>query len=343
MSFQYQFDKTSRKFKCPSCGQRRFVRLVDTITKAYLDEGYGACDRKDNCGYSLFPCSEDCIQYSYASKRYTGVQSKGKQQVPIPQRILDATLRYYQHNTFLLNLIGNVPFPFEVDRVQRVAELYSIGTVHTSLKQNATTFPFIDRYDKIRAIQVKEFDETNHTKKYGTTFIHSLMEAKCKKQGESLPSWLVDYGTNDSKVSCLFGEHLLKRYPYHTIAIVEAPKSCVISTLYNGFPSDSIDNFLWLSCYNLSGLTVERCKPLQGREIVLFPDLSNDGSSFKKWQKQGEKIQKALHRTTIITSRMLEIIATQKQRNEGLDIADFFIQEDWRKFRQPMSSYCRSM
>jgi hypothetical protein len=106
----------------------------------------------------------------------------------------------------------------------------------------------------------------------------------------------------------------------------------VYATLYYGFPNDDQTNYLWLSSFNLSGLTTDRCKTLKGRSITLYPDLSAESASFHKWNEQAHKLRKKLHGTTIKVSTMLEDYATQEQKNRGLDLADFLIQEDWKLF-----------
>src|SRR5690606_6321277 len=49
--FRYILDKSSKKFPCPSCGKRRFVRYLDTTTGEYISDEYGRCDREQNCGH----------------------------------------------------------------------------------------------------------------------------------------------------------------------------------------------------------------------------------------------------------------------------------------------------
>ena len=63
----------------------------------------------------------------------------------------------------------------------------------------------------LRAVQVKQFDEQNHTT--GTDFLHSIIEKHHTRNNKPLPEWLEAYNKNETKVSCLFGEHLLSKYP----------------------------------------------------------------------------------------------------------------------------------
>src|SRR5690606_24305122 len=117
----------------------------------------------------------------------------------------------------------------------------------------------------------KHFDSLNHTTRTG--FIHSCMETEHKLNGTTPPEWLSAYIDQERKVDCLFGEHLLQKYPENPIALVEAPKTAIYGTLYFGFPEDR-KALLWLAVFNLSSLNLERCKVLSGRKVILFPDLS---------------------------------------------------------------------
>lgn len=55
IQYRYILDTSSRKFPCPSCGQRRFVRMIDTVEGGYIGSEYGRCDRQESCGYVKYP------------------------------------------------------------------------------------------------------------------------------------------------------------------------------------------------------------------------------------------------------------------------------------------------
>lgn len=55
LNSRYIFDNSSKKFICPNCSKKRFVRYIDTITENYLPEHFGKCDRSDNCNYHNKP------------------------------------------------------------------------------------------------------------------------------------------------------------------------------------------------------------------------------------------------------------------------------------------------
>ncbi len=192
------------------------------------------------------------------------------------------------------------------------------------------TFPFIDEKENVRAIQVKQFDETNHT--LNTNFIHSIIESNCSKKSEPLPEWLQAYKNNELKVSCLFGEHLLNKYPMNPIALVEAPKTAIYGSLYFGLPETNT-NLLWLAVYNLSSLTFDKCKVLNGRNVFLFPDLSADGKAFELWSKKANEFSETIPKARFKVSDLLETYAPTELKNDAGDIADVLIKMNWRNFR----------
>lgn len=225
----------------------------------------------------------------------------------------------------------NLPYPFLKDDVEKIISMYYLGTITKGYRKGAITFPFIDINNNIRAIQVKQFDENNHT--VSTGFLHSMIEKEHIQSNTNYPEWLNNYLKNDTKVSCLFGEHLLNKYKYNTVALVEAPKSAIYCNLYFGFP-DNCKNLLWLAVYNLSSLNVAKCKALQGRKVVLFPDLSKGSKAFDVWNYKAEILQNEIKGATFKVSDMLEQIASEQDKAQGKDIADFLIKQDWRLFRK---------
>lgn len=336
--YRYVFQKGSRKHLCPVCEKKCFVRYVDLLTGELLPEQYGRCDREVSCGNLLNPYTDGYAQMVQEKER--GIENEGwKPFKPvsrkpiarpfayIPYDVLKESRNDYGNNVFIQNLLKRLSFPLPTSEVQKVISLYHLGTNNDYLP-GMVTFPFIDLNGNVRAIQVKQFDEQNHTIK--TTFLHSILKYQiCNVKKQPLPDWLESYLQNDKYVTCLFGEHMLSMYPANPIALVEAPKTAVIGTLYHGFPGDSPNNLLWLGVYNLSSLNVEKCRSLQGRKVYLFPDLK----AYEKWKNSAEEISKALGNTLFTVSDFLERNATDAERERGLDLADYLQQYDYRKYR----------
>lgn len=339
--YRFKLDKGSKKFICPECNKKTFVKYTDTKSNEYLPEHYGRCDREIKCGYHLNPYKngyskmiweqENGIYTPTHRKQLTPCRPQPKKEIKapsfIPYKILAATRKGYEQNTFIQNLLHRVQFPLKEIDIKHAIEIYHLGTICKGYRAGAITFPFIDVNGNIRAIQAKQFDKTNHT--YSTDFLHSIYAKDCKKNKKPLPTWLSRFLENDKIVSCLFGEHLLEAFPNNPIALVEAPKTTIIGTLYFGLP-DNPKNLLWLAAYNLSSLSIEKCKVLQGRNVFLFPDLG----AYDNWSNKAEQIQKELPGTGFKVSDLLEKYANDGEKERGLDIADFLIQLDWKVFRQ---------
>lgn len=340
---RYIFEKGGKKHRCQNCDKKRFVRYIDTQTGKYLPEQYGRCDRESKCGYFLNPYLDGYAKAIWEQEQ--GNKTDWKPQQPkrinkpvnklkrafIPVEVLNRTRAGYEQNTFIQNLLTRVAFPFEVQDIEKVISLYHLGTVQNGYRAGANTFPFIDAQGNVRAVQVKQFDKQNHTT--GTDFLHSIIEKHHNRNNKALPKWLEAYNKNETKVSCLFGEHLLSKYPHNPVALVEAPKTAIYGTLYFGFPEQPT-NLLWLAVYNLSSLNLNKCKALKGRNVYLFPDLSKDGKAFDLWSNKAAEIQKCLQGAYFHVSDLLEQLAPQQDKEQGKDLADYLIKQDWQLYRK---------
>ena len=346
---RYKLEKGSKKHHCPECGKKRFVRFVDIETGEYLPEQYGRCDKGDG-HYFVNPYSDGYAKAIWEQEqKVTGVtkvtvpkqkyfRTQPKPQ-PTPEPVFfdfntfKQTLQpeRYEKNTFIQNLFYRVQFPFEVDEVTKVIQLYRLGTVANGYRAGANTFPFIDIEGNVRAVQVKQFDEQNHTT--GTDFLHSIIEKHNTRNNKPLPEWLEAYTRQDKRISCLFGEHLLSKYHSNPVALVEAPKTAVYGTLYFGLP-ETAESLIWLAVYNKSSFSFDKLKVLQGRFVYVFPDLSKDGNTFKEWETKAKEYESRLPGTRFIFSDLLEQLAPEQDKSEGNDLADYLIKQDWRLFRK---------
>ena len=340
-------EKGSRKHRCPQCGRKTFVRYIDTTTGEYLPEQYGRCDHEQSCGYHLNPLTDGHYKRNGNApapvRLPRRLQAPPKQQptaapVVIPDEVFKPLEAAGLCSGFVRNLRQNVPFPFPDTDISKAVQLYRLGAVSGGYMAGAVCFPFIDTHGNIRAVQVKQFDEANHTT--ATTFLHSMLETYYKQRG-GVPDWLQRYTEQEKRVTCLFGAHLLKAYPRNPVALVEAPKTAVVGTLYHGFPDESSNNPVWVAVYNKSSFTYDKLKALEGRRVEVFPDLSTttdkDGNpketTFQEWKRKAEALQAEHPRLDFSFNDFLEQVATDEQRAAGLDLADFLINEDWRESR----------
>ena len=344
---RYSLEKGSKKHHCPDCNKKTFVLYIDTETGDHLPEQYGRCDRESNCSYHLNPYLDGYAKAVWEQEQGNRSELpnnwKPKRKKAIPQPTPEPVFfdfdtfkqtlqpERYEKNTFIQNLFYRVQFPFEVDEVTKVIQLYRLGTVSNGYRAGANTFPFIDIKGNVRAVQVKQFDEQNHTT--GTDFLHSIIEKHHTRNNKPLPEWLEAYTKQDKRISCLFGEHLLSKYHSNPVALVEAPKTAVYGTLYFGLP-ETPESLIWLAVYNKSSFSFDKLKVLQGRFVYVFPDLSKDGNTFKEWETKAKEYENRLPGTRFIFSDLLEQLAPERDKSEGNDLADYLIKQDWRLFRK---------
>ena len=53
--YRFTLDKSSKKFICPSCKKKTFVRYIENETKQFIRSDVGRCDREINCGFHYSP------------------------------------------------------------------------------------------------------------------------------------------------------------------------------------------------------------------------------------------------------------------------------------------------
>jgi len=338
------------KLDCPYCGAKKhWQRYYDKVTGEILPERHGLCDNATKCGEGINPYKDGYAKQVEAEEKgiFSSVVTPQKPATtsrkpwrPLPQvdpsfipfEVLKKTRNGgWEKNIFIQNLLNRVKFPFPHKDIEKVIAHYDLGTVCNGYMSGAITFPYRDISGNVRTIQVKQFDESNHTT--GQDFLHSIIEKYYQDKSQPLPGWLEAYLKNEKYVSCLFGEYRLTKYPTNPIGLIEAPKGAIYSTLYFGFP-DNPKNLLWLAVYNLSSLTLEKCKVLKGRDVYLFPDLSKGGRAFKLWSDKAKEFSRELPGTRFEVSDYLEKNASESDRVAGADLADYLITQDWRKYRQ---------
>ena len=350
--YRYSLDNGSSKFECPDCGEKRFVRYFDNDAQDYLPDKYGRCDRGGH--YHLNPYSDAYAKSNgnpqhrgYKSRSYfTSITSVPEQSsVYIPLEVLRETLKEHSHNNFFNNLMNKVSFPFQLHDIEKLIEMYLIGTINPHKRRDqylkgAVTFPYFESIDKIQAIQIVQYDANNHRRAINwiDTFlspksgIDTPAEFPAVKGKIDIIDW-IEARRDQKKVNCYFGAHLVKMFPHNPIILVEGPKSALIGMLYFGFPDEHPDNPIWLATGSSGTFSMDRSKILSKRDVIIFPDLSPGGRTFKEWEKKSSEYQAVLPWTSFKVSSYFEENASLKEKQDGLDIADYLITRDWKAFR----------
>ncbi|GAB3639716.1 DUF6371 domain-containing protein [Spirosoma arcticum] len=238
----------------------------------------------------------------------------------IPDEVFSPTLGHYQHNQFARLLSRQFGNSEALTLLQR----FQIGT--SARWPGACVFWLKDEQHRVRAGQVVLFANDWHKANYAdqegnqkvciSSVSHGLLR-RYRQQEQPAPDWLTDYHKNAPRWPILFGLHQIATAPVdQPVAIVEAPKTAVVC-------SALIPDFVWLAVGALSYLNAERLAPLRGRAVKLFPDLSKDGKAFARWSKVADDLNTKCYQISV--SDLLEQGATNQQKEQGLDLADFLL------------------
>lgn len=284
-----------RKFPCPSCGKKTFVKYWNHAAGEYLPAHLGRCDREESCSYHEKPGPEYFRKAPEAPNR-------------LPESILRASMKAYHTNSFhaLLNrLFGPV-------EARNLADLYKLGTT----QKGEAVFWQVDGQGEIRSGKIMQYKTDGH-RTGGTDWVHSRLERMGKLSGFDLEQ-------------CFFGEHLLQASPIDKpVGIVESEKTAILAAGYlQSF------GFAWLAAGSKDGmggkaLNRGKCSILAGREVILFPDLTKPDSQapetcFEHWQRIARQLNEQLGCNARV-SPFLEEIATPERRAKQWDLADYLI------------------
>ena len=148
---------------------------------------------------------------------------------------------------------------FQHQAVEWLTEEYCIGCYSMNGIDDYTVFPNIDTQGRVCNLKVQHYETDTNS----PSFAHSDQKTYW------LGSMWAEEGRLPKKAvfrpSCLFGEHLLTRYPDCLVVLVESPKNALFGAL--AYPQ-----LLWVAAGNKCMLKREVLLPLQGRDVIVIPD-----------------------------------------------------------------------
>lgn len=212
----------------------------------------------------------------------------------IDMDIVSRSLKGYPKNKLFQFLSSQ----FGEAAVMKLMEKYRIGS--SKHWDGATVFWQTDRKGRVRTGKIMLYNpETGKRVKQPfnhVTWVHSLLQKS-------------DFHLRQ----CFFGEHLLASNTNSPVALVESEKTALIASYY-------LPQYLWIASGGKNGCFNEHClSVLAGRYVVLFPDLG----ATEYWKSKIGLLKE--YGIDVRLFDYLEAHASEDERNEGYDIADYLL------------------
>lgn len=222
-------------------------------------------------------------------------------------RSLDTRLRS-QFQAHLCRIINDTYL------IRDVCTMYALGVT----SDEGVIYWQIDEQDRVRSGKIMHYLYNGKRDKEKDGDKTNWTHWKMQQDGRLPADWTL--------TQCLFGAHLLPRYPDKTVALVESEKTAVIASIV-------LPQYLWVSCGGKMNLEVgQKHLALKGRKVVMFPDTDSDGETFDLWSKKAAEWREKGFDVQV--SDILEKTATEAQKAAKIDIADL-LEIDLRKTYVP--------
>lgn len=283
------------------------------MTSEYIQDHVGRCDRENNCTYHLTPKEyfrESGVEYPGSPKHDENFQPPPATAKPvdfIPTDLLNKSMNGFASTNFALFLID----VFGTTQATALLLRYIVGRSRRD-EGKACVFWRIDKNGLIRSGKIMQYDRNTG-----------------KRKKDAPPTWVHSQISNDFNFeNCFFGEHLLTEHPERTVAIVESEKTAILCSFF-------MPQYNWLATGGKTGLKWQEfaaIKPLEGRDVILFPDFGKADKSgktpYEKWKETAEYIAHRLNDCRIKVSPILENNLKPEQRELDLDLADLLLHRD---------------
>lgn len=311
---------------CPHCGHKgEFALYIDTITGKPLDDSVGRCNREKSCGYHYTPAEFFADKPDKKIDEDSGV----KQAKPIcidterrveylPQKFMPTSSRLEESNFFKFFVSQ-----FGEDDARKVFQDYHVGASKHWRNDGgiATAFPQITENGKLAQIKVMAYHPTTGKRLHKEHSAERLSKSGYfHDEGQADKVWFAGKTLLNNQEAnlrqCFFGQHLLPRF--NDVSIVESEKTAMIASLF-------FKDVCWLATGGKNGCrwtAKDVASVLVGKKVTLYPDLG----CFDAWAANAEKLKS--YGITVTVSRYLDKIASDEDKERGLDIGDFLLRQN---------------
>lgn len=258
IQYRYTLDKSSKKFICPRCHKKTFVKYTDSQTGNYLNDNFGRCDRESNCRYHSTPDRDYNNTFEFANLPKTQPSFHNF-------NLVNQSKQDYSQNNFVCYL----KTIFSDYEIEQAIEKYHIGT--SKYWDGATVFWQIDNLQKVHHGKILQYNPQTgkrHKNSNGKALIQSV-RAVLKIKDFNL-------------AQCLFGLHLISDLKMETLAIVESEKTAVIMSLFK-------PEYTWLATGGKGFFKYDMLFPIREFKIVAFPDKGE----YNHWIKKADELNQS--------------------------------------------------
>ena len=315
-NYKWQLQKYSgrnSRHTCPACGRPHcFTYYVDAAGNP-LASDVGRCEHRNSCGYEKTPkMFFDEHPNKKERNEYRPAFPKQKEEVKTDYIPFDLIQRSEGMNNSLMRYLGNF---FPQTELEHTTKMYHLG----STRKGEIIFPQIDVQGGCRTGKIMPYGEDGHRVKKERDSVDWLHARYMRQQGKKASDFHLK--------QCLFGEHLLTERPDDMVALTESEKSAIICALV--FP-----DFIWVSCGGKHGFKPDLCKPLAGRNVLVYADAD----AADEWRRRMAQLP-------FCKSIRLSDWSKDEPQGSKRDIADLLLEEWQRRQSKPttVGDVCRWM
>jgi len=326
--YRYSLDKSSKKFPCPQCNHKTFVRYKDD-SNGYLPAHVGRCDRENRCAHHYTP-----KQYLAENKPPKAFAATNK--IPAEEKVdyislglLKRSLQGFERSSFMQYLITLFGKPLAM----AVGELYQIGRS----KQDggkAVIFWQADMCANLRSGKIVAYNaQTGKRIKHEAAALATgtgLRNHKGEFTACLSVNPLVKQASGNKAlnlVQCFFGEHLLGMYPNKAVAIVESEKTAIICSIL-------MPGRVWLATGGANGCKWREYavyKVLTGRTVTFYPDHGYYNRTklitcYDEWMQRVQHIRDTITGCFTVSDEVE--LYLHHQPREDKDLADILLVRD---------------
>lgn len=280
---------------CPACSHNR--KPINQKKRCF------SWNRTKSIGH-CYHCGNSFVEFKEREQLNTSTPKPLNPSTPKPINYINP--KYLKLSLGLASNFGTfLKSIFDEEELKQILEDYQLGMT----KDNSVIYWYIDKENRIRSGKIMQYNPKTGKRvkseklkvKSGVSWVHSQL----KKQGMISEDWKF--------TRCLFGEHLLTKYPNRNVFLVEGEKTAIICSIYF---SDSI----WLATGGSEMLSENVCHSLRGRKVLVIAD----SDKMIEWE---EKIKYINHNLNLNLKpyEKFNILLSKEQKEKGWDLADYFL------------------